>query len=47
MIPFCDLTGTAAASEYKYQPIHTLAPQLIELAVYLILVYPLFTLYNP
>ena len=31
MIPFCDLTGTGTASEYKYQPIHTLTPQLIEL----------------
>ena len=46
-IPFCDLTGTAAASEYKYRPVLTLTPQSIELAVYLILVYPLYTLYNP
>jgi len=33
-IPFCDLTGTAAASEYKYQPVHTLTPQLIKFVLY-------------
>jgi len=34
MIPFCDLTGTAAASEYKYRPVHTLTPQSIEFVLY-------------
>jgi hypothetical protein len=33
-IPFCDLTGTAAASEYKYRPVLTLTPQLIEFVLY-------------
>ena len=44
-IPFCDLTGTAAASEYKYQPVLTLTPQSIEFILYpLDLYYSLLTL---
>jgi len=34
MIPFCNLTATATASEYKYQPVHTLTPQPIEFVLY-------------
>jgi len=34
MIPFCDLTATATASEYKYWPIRTLTPHSIEFVLY-------------